>query len=311
MVVAILVLLIACFNFINLATARSAWRAKEVGIRKVVGARKKHLVFQFLGESIFITLIGTVTAIVLVFIVLPGFNEFTGKSLTLNLIENDISWIGLLGVVIFVGFTAGSFPAFMLSAFKPILVLKGKSVGDQKSASVLRRVLVIFQFTISIVLIIGTVVVYQQLQFLKNKDLGFKGKQILVVPLYSKSAKERVDILKSQFLSNANVELVSAASHVPPSRLNSWRVIQEGAPTNTEQLIEIVAVDYDYLEALDIELVDGRPLNKDFATDETESILMNEAAVKHLGLANPLGTKFDGMGIKNFVSSSNKCNFPL
>jgi len=109
-----------------------------------------------------------------------------------------------------------------------------------------------------------------------------------------------VDLLKSKFAGNSNVSLVSAASDVPPARLNSWRVLQEGAPKDTEQLIEIVAVDYDYLETLDIELIDGRTLRKDFATDETESILMNEAAVKHLGLADPLGTKFDGMGIKNF-----------
>ncbi len=300
MVVAFLVLLIACFNFINLATARSAWRAKEVGIRKVVGAAKKHLVFQFLGESVFISLIGTLIAIVLVLMVLPGFNEFSGKNLELNLLENTTVWLGLITVVALVGLTAGSFPAFLLSSFKPIMVLKGKNVGDQRSASLLRRVLVVFQFTISIVLIIGTVIVYQQLQFMKDKDLGFEGEQVLVVPLNSKSSKERVDILKAEFLSNANVEVVSAASDVPPSRLNSWRVLREGAPTDTEELIEIVAVDYDYLEVLDLELVDGRSLQKDFATDALEGILMNEAAVNHLGLNDPIGTKFDGMGIKNF-----------
>ncbi|MEQ9422981.1 MAG: ABC transporter permease [Cyclobacteriaceae bacterium] len=293
MAVAILILLIACFNFINLATARSQWRAKEVGIRKVVGARKKHLIYQFLGESLFLTAIGTILATISVALILPYFNEFTGKALSLSLTSNGIVWFSLISIVLLVGLMSGSFPAFMLSSFKPIQVLKGKAVGDQKSASRLRMGLVIFQFTISIVLIIGTIIVYQQLQFMKNKDLGIETEQVLVVPLNSNSARENAEILKTNFSSNANVSMASMASDVPPSRLNSWRFHQIGTPAETEELIDIVAVDYDYLDILDINVIEGSKLSQDFATHETEGVIFNQAAVDHLGLNNSLGTRFE------------------
>ena len=298
--VAILILLIACFNFINLATARSAWRAKEVGIRKVVGAQRQHLVFQFLGESLFLTLIATIISVGIIVFLLPYFNQFAGKELSIGLVESATLWVGLLGIMILVGITSGSFPAFLLSGFKPIQVLKGKSVGDQRIASGMRKTLVVFQFSISIILIIGTLVVYKQLQFVKNKDLGFKGEQVMVIPLNSKAAKQKVDVLKSSFASNSNIRNVSAASDVPPSRLNSWRFMQKGAPEDSEQLVEIIGVDYEYLDLLDVEMVDGRKFSREFTTDETEALIINEAAVSHLGLNTPLGTRFDGMGIKEF-----------
>lgn len=289
-----LILLIACFNFVNLATARASWRAKEVSVKKVLGVEKKSLIGQFLGESLIITFISSIIALILAGITLPYFGRFTGTELgTASLLSLDLLWV-LVGLMILVGLSAGAFPAFYLSSFKPVTVLKGNNkLGDSKVAATLRKGLVFIQFTISIALMVGSVTIYHQLQYVRDLDLGLDKDQVIVVSFYNKDLRSKLPLVQEAFSQVSSVVKVAATSDTPPRQLNSWWMKEKNNPEASKELIPLIAVDEHFVEAMRMEIVEGRDFDLSYTTDKTKAILINEAMAKFLGLEEPVGTVFD------------------
>ena len=279
--IALFMLIIACINFMNLSTAGASKRSREVGIRKVLGSLKNELVKQFLLESILLTFIALLLAVVLVYLALPVFNELSGKELNLHFKNNLFLLFGLAGFGLVVGALAGSYPAFYLSSFKPVTALKGKISAGKKSIG-LRSGLVVFQFCISVILIVGTTVVYQQLKYIQNTKLGFDKDQVLVLHETGRLDKNEA-ILRKQLLQDQRVENVSISGYVPvgPSNGNNNMVYTED---NSSQLVKAIKyhVDEQYIPTLDMKLEAGRNFSKDFATDSSATII-NETAAKTFG----------------------------
>ena len=291
--VAFFILLIACINFMNLATARSANRAQEVGMRKVVGAYRTQLIGQFLGESVLLSFIALLLALCLVELVLPEFNSLVYKNLSLTAGGHTGLLLGLPGIAVFVGFLAGSYPALFLSAFHPVEVLKGKMRIGTTSAW-LRKGLVVFQFSISALLIIGTIVVYRQLAYMSNKKLGFNKEHTVLMPIFyrDRSLCARNDMVKNEFLQHPNV-LKAAASHSNGPLYGQLEAVRPEGALENEWQMQIVGVDEDFLDTYEIELLAGRNLSRDIASDSTEAFLLNETAVKQLGWTHPIGKQFE------------------
>lgn len=288
--VAIFMLLIACINFMNLSTAGASKRAREVGIRKVMGSLKQTLVSQFLLESILLTSLALLVAIGLIYLVLPSFNALSGKTLTLSV--SQVPWLlgGLVLVGLLVGILAGSYPAFVLSSFKPIAVLKGGTAFSRTSGSgvQLRSGLVVFQFFISILLTIGTIVVYQQLSYIQHKQLGYNRDQVLVVQGWHLGKQE--DTWRNRLLQDSRVINASISPYLPagPSDSNNFIVY---ADNNESQLTKTLCydVDYRYMATMGMQMVAGRNFSPAFGTDSS-GIILNETAAKALGWgANALG----------------------
>ncbi len=292
--VGLLILLIACFNFVNLATARASWRAKEVSVKKVLGVEKRSLIAQFLGESVIIAFLSSVMAIVIAAIVLPYFADFTGTALgAASLLSWDIAWF-VLGLMLIVGISAGAFPATYLSSFKPVVVLKGNSkLGDSKIAGSLRKGLVLVQFTISIALMVGSITIYHQLEYARDLELGLDKEQVVVVDFYNKQLRQQLPLVKEGFSTLSNVTSIAAASDTPPRDLNSWWMQEKNNPEAPKELIPLIAVDHDFISTMKMNVLDGRDFDASFATDTENSILINETMAKYLGLDNPVGTVFD------------------
>lgn len=275
--VAIFMLIVACINFINLSTAGASKRAKEVGVRKVAGSGKLQLISQFLSESILITFFALFIAFALVQLALPAFNNISGKHLSFD-VKPIFAFIGL-GLL--VGVVAGIYPAFYLSSFKPIAVLKGKLTANNKSFG-LRSGLVVFQFFISVALIIGTIVVYQQMKYIQNKDLGFNKEQILTIPnSYALGSNEQV--FKQQMLQDSRIVNATASYYKPagPSNYNNALAFPQG---NDNLVVDGVEyhVDENYIPTLGMKMVSGRNFSKEFATDSL-GIILNETAAHALG----------------------------
>ncbi|MDR8393691.1 ABC transporter permease [Aliifodinibius sp. S!AR15-10] len=282
--IAFFILLIACINFMNLSTARSAKRAIEVGLRKAVGADRGALMRQFVGESILLALLSLVGAVILVELILPWFNNFVDKPLTLELTQNWSHLLGLLGIVLFVGMVAGSYPAFFLSAFQPATVLKGsfKAAGVHER---FRSVLVVAQFTISIALIVCMIVVQNQLDFLRSKDLGFNQDDIVVLPS-SPQIRSNYENIRRQMLEQPGIINVSLSSRVPSGRLldsqgTTAEVNGELQQINTR--IADIHVSHNFMDTYGIELVAGRDFNFELASDSAEAFILNESAVQAVG----------------------------
>lgn len=295
--IAFFILLIACINFMNLATARSAHRAKEVGIRKVLGSVKAQLIYQFLAESILVSFISFILAVGVAYVALPFFNDLSAKQLEIPF-TNPVFLGAMLGGVMVVGLLAGSYPAFFLSAFKPVKVLKGSLSNGMKSGA-LRSVLVVVQFCTSIFLVIGTLVILNQLEFIQNKNLGFDRDQVLIVN-DAYLARDNVDALKTNVESFSEVKSASLSGFLPTPSNNNTNLFFEGiVPRDGNQLLmSNWTIDYEYLETLGIEVLTGRNFSRDFATDST-AIIVNEAAIKELGFeGNPLG-KIIGTFVSN------------
>jgi len=289
--VAIFILLIACINYMNLATARSTKRAKEVGIRKTAGATRTQLVQQFISESVLITLVSVVIALCINELLLPFFNQLIDKSLTLSLTDPGLLAF-IISVVLFVGVISGLYPAFYLSRFQPIQVLKTNNVP--KSGSVrLRKVLVVVQFSISIVLIIGTLVVYQQIHYIKNKDIGFSKDHVYVlnVPTADSSFRDKFQDLKNELLQNNHVLKIAGSEAIPGLNRSSTLQFVEHDQIKEERLMSNMVVDYDFLSMLNIPTVMGRAFSKDFPSDDTAALMVNETAVREFGWKDPLNIK--------------------
>lgn len=290
-VVALFILLIACINFINLSTARSASRAKEVGIRKVLGTERKNLVFQFLTESTLMALISLVVAIGIAYLVLPLFNDIAAKSLTVNSIFSAKIFPFLIALPFLVGIVAGSYPAFFLSKFKPVSVLKGKiNAGFKKSY--LRSSLVVLQFFTSILLIIGTVVVYKQLNYIQTTNLGFNKDQVLIINGYN-ALGSNDEAFKNEVLNMPGVKSGTISGYLPVSgsSRNDMSYSRESVQDSKNSLSsQTWRVDYDYINTLGMEIVKGRNFSKDFGSDST-AVIINETAAKVLGYDDPIGKK--------------------
>lgn len=287
-VIAFFVLLIAAINFMNLSTARSSHRAKEVGLRKVVGAKRSQLIKQFLSESLLTVFAGLAVALLLVSLLLPRFNQFINRELSLNLSENLSFLAGLLMAAVFVGIVAGLYPALFLSGFQPARVLKGTKDQKRRKLS-LRTALVVFQFAISIVLIICVGVVTSQLKYIQNINLGFNEEQVVVLPS-SPEISSQLESFKTQLYENPNIISVSAAKRVPSGRLldsAGARVMRGGQREPLNFMIAHLRVDHDYIPTFGIELAAGRNFSKEMPTDEANAFILNETAVKEIGWASP------------------------
>jgi putative ABC transport system permease protein len=286
--IALLVIIIAGINFMNLSTARSAKRAKEVGVRKVTGASRKMLIVQFLTESVIQSVLALFLAYILVELFLPRFNNILESNLVLINDHLGQTIVFSLAVTVFYGLFAGSYPAFFLSGFQPVSVLKG-DFSKGKGGALFRKILVITQFTASTILIIGMIIVFQQIKFLHNKDLGFQGDQVIVVPLKTRVMADNFNNYKDIFLKNSKVLNVSRASYFPGDNPNQNMYVLEG---REEQLpLWNLEIDYDFFETLDIKLVAGRFFEKEKQSDSLPYFILNETAVKNLNIENPFGKR--------------------
>ncbi|WP_090151579.1 ABC transporter permease [Dyadobacter soli] len=278
--IAVFLLLIACINFMNLSTARSEKRAKEVGVRKVMGAVRQSLVYQFLGESMMLALMGLGVAVLVVELLLPYFNNLTGKVLDMFAEPAFLYWIA--GITLFTGLVAGLYPAFYMSSFKPVSVLKGR-LANVASASLLRKGLVVFQFTVSIILILGAIVIGQQLSFLQNQHLGFDKEQKLVVPFRNAKATANYHAFREEVLRIPGVETATSGSVYPGiENIEDLPLYAESKTIHDAVDTHFATVGDDYIETLGLKMAAGRSFTKEF-TGDSSSIILNEAAVRELG----------------------------
>ena len=285
-IVALLILIIAIINYINLATARSATRAKEVGVRKVAGANKRGLVFQFLGELVLIVAVAALIAVILVYALTPSFNHLIGKELSGGILDNPAGILSLLVLVLLVGVSSGAYPAFVLASFNPIEVLKG-TLNPGSMSKNMRGVLVVIQFTISIVIIIGSIIVYRQLNYVTKKDIGFNKENLIVIRRSDSFFRQR-EAFRDQLLQIPGVENVGFSRAVPGTTFNNNAFLLDDDPDKNTYLINQTQVSFDFAQTLGVELAAGRFFSREYGEDST-AILINEAAVKSLGLTDPVG----------------------
>ncbi|MFC1725613.1 ABC transporter permease [candidate division KSB1 bacterium] len=292
---AILTLIIACLNFINLSTARSSNRAKEVGMRKVIGARRTELFIQFLGESVFISVISLVAAVVLVYLLLPVFNSFSGKLITIDMSKNLFSLIVIAVIILFTGILSGAYPALVLSAFQPTKILKGSNASGSKTSSVIRKILVTIQFSISILLIICTIVISRQLHFVRNTDLGFDKEHLLYIEM-NDVLKSQYEVFKGDLLRNPKIKNVTGACSALSENLNYSQADWEGKPEDTYLTTAINPVSYDYFETMSMKFVEGRGFSREISSDASQAYVITEEAVKVMKLDSPVGKRFSVWG---------------
>ena len=289
--VALFILIIACINFMNLTTARSANRAKEVGIRKVLGTERKYLVGQFLFESVFMVVLSLFISLGIIYLVMPAFNDVSGKSMNLENLFSPYLIPILILLPILVGLLAGSYPAFFLSAFRPIEVLTGKLKLGSKSGG-LRSILVVFQFATSIILIIGTIIVYRQLHYIQNKNLGYDKNEVLIIDGTS-SLGDNIDAFKNEVLQMPGVESGTISSFLPVSNSSrSDQTYSKEAVMNPQNGIDMQTwrIDYDYIKTLGMKTIKGRNFSKDFGTD-SNAVIINQTTAAFLGYKDPVGQK--------------------
>jgi putative ABC transport system permease protein len=276
--IAIFIIVIACINFINLSTARASLRSMEVGIKKVVGSGRRKLILQFLGESVVITLIGSLLGLLLVELAFPVFENIIGADLRIAYLERPVTILLVLGGIITVGVLAGLYPAFYLTAFNPVMVLKGEKTTG-RSAGMLRKILIVFQFSISIILIIGTIIVYKQLSYLRNKDKGFNTEQLVTMEMSHEIAGSK-ELFKENLLRYPNITGVTYSFAVPGQGGNWEGFSIEGNDFNPN----VYSVDPDYLDVMGIELLKGRNLSWDMARDSVDVCLVNEESARNLNM---------------------------
>ena len=277
-VIAVFVLVIACINFMNLATAQASKRAKEVGLRKVIGAVPRQLFGQFMGESFLTVVFSSILALGVVIIVIPFFNEITGKQLTMGLL-NGTSWLIIAAVIIVTSVLAGSYPAIFISEFKPVQVLKGQ-LKSGSSAALFRKTLVVIQFTLSVFLIISTIVVIRQMNFMENRDIGFVRDNVFYVWTEG-DVTSKYDVFRQQALALPGVESISASSQLPIDIGNSTQGVNwEGKAPEDRILFSNLDVDYDFIQTMKMEMVEGRPFDRTRITDSVNYIVNQKAAEK-------------------------------
>ncbi|MBN1340390.1 MAG: ABC transporter permease [Bacteroidales bacterium] len=299
--VAVFILLIAAINYMNLATARSANRAREVGMRKVLGAHRVQLIRQFLGESLVMAVFAMIIAIAVIGLFLPDFNNLAGKSIRLTSMPLIMAEIGLIAIL--TGLLSGSYPAFYLSSFVPVKVLKGKPGASGKKGGWLRRFLVVIQFFIAIVFIIATIVVSTQLKYLKNKDMGFNKKDLVVMEIQDSAFRSRVQTFKKELLQNPHITAATNTTGVP-GNINWIQVLKiEQEEKMEDKAIILSQTDYDFARTMELEFMEGRDFDEKMGTDALEAVIINETAAREfnwgkeaLGKKIHYGFELDGTG---------------
>ena len=293
--IAIFILVIACINFMNLSTARASRRTKEVGIKKAVGAKQWGLILQYLSESLFITFFSMLLALFFIWLFLPQFNEITDKQITLSI--DGVMLASLFGVLVFTGLLAGSYPALYLSGFNTVSILKGNLKGSLGELWA-RRGLVVFQFTLSVILIVSVIVIYQQIQFVQSKSLGYKNDHVIYFGIEGR-VENNMETFINELSNIAGVESASSVGHNLIGRQNNTSGLDwPGMNEEDNILFENIRVNYDFIETMGMQMLEGRSFSKNFSTD-TSSIIFNEAAIEVMGLENPIGETIELWGQYN------------
>ncbi len=310
--IAVFVLLIACINFMNLTTARSGNRSKEIGMRKVAGAYKRDIIKQFFGESIIVSFISLLLALLIVLLLLPSFSDLTGKPLSLNLTGNPLLILIFIGIALLTGLTAGSYPALFMSSFKPVSTIKGALVSGRRG-TVFRKALVILQFALSITLIIRTFVVYDQMNFIRDKNLGFDKEHLLYIRVNG-ALKEQSDTFKEELYKNPNILKASVTSHSPAGVYwngGGWN--WEGKDPNIEPLVTYFSTDYDFAETFKVEMVKGEFYTKEKVSESSYStgkMVINETFAKMIGKEDIIGSTISqGTRIVTIIGVMKDFNF--
>ncbi len=288
-IVALFLVLIAAMNYMNLATARSASRAREVGLRKVVGSRRGTLVAQFLSESVVLTIISLIISIVLLIILLPKFNNLAGKTFDLSVLYSPVVIISLLGIILVAGIFGGSYPAFFLSKFSPVTVLKGE-ITQGSAGSLFRKILVVIQFTISVAMIVCTMVVFRQLNYLKNKDQGFNQENVLSLQL-NRGMVNKYPVLKMALQENNDIRYVTSTNTAIGEGSGKVIFSMETDQGMAQRGINFAVVDHDFVETLGITIINGRDFDKEMPSDTLFSVVVNETLANRLGWADAIGKK--------------------
>jgi putative ABC transport system permease protein len=287
-IIALFILFIASINFMNLATARSAGRAKEIGVKKVVGSSRPQLIKQFLGESVLLSFISLVLALILVELFIPAFNNITGKDLHLQFFSSFYTIPVLLAAGVLVGIMSGSYPAFYLASFDPVRVLKGRLQSGNSSR--LRGMLVVFQFVITIVLVIGTLTVHRQMRYINAKDLGMKPENVMVIHRANAIPFDQRETFCQQLDEYSGVLSTSKAHAIPGTPFSGNAFRREGSPSSEQHIISNAWVDWDYADVLGLELVEGRFFSRDLASDSL-AVVLNQTAVRSMGYTDPIGKR--------------------
>lgn len=288
-VIAVFILLIACINFMNLATARSSHRAKEVGIRKVLGSKPPQLILLFMGEAVLLAMVSVCISLGIIELMLPVVNNLVGKSLALAVFASPREFFILILFTLFVGGLAGTYPAFVLSSFQPVKVLKGELRSAMRSGS-LRSILVVVQFAISIALIVGTIFVYRQLQFVRARDLGYNKEHLMVVDNTWLLGK-KCDSFKQELLNLPGITDAAFTQNLPGNDINSSAYWREGDDRSNLLMFRQLWCEHDFLPFLGVQLKEGRFFSRDFITDSTQAVMINERAAELLGYEQPVGRK--------------------
>jgi putative ABC transport system permease protein len=287
-IIALFVLIIACINFMNLSTARATQRAREVGLRKVVGANRRRLTTQFLGESLMVSLMAILLALVLVAILLPAFNAFANRDISFRILFNPVGLLTVLGVFVLTGFVSGFYPALYLSAFRPGTILRGELTHGTRGA-LMRKVLVVFQFALSVALIVSVGVVYKQMRFLQNADLGLKKENVIMLRA-DETIKQSWQEFKQQLTSSPNIMFATLSKRAPTGRLldsPGFRIEVNGQRLTNPFNMPHNRVEYDFFKTYGMEVIAGRDFSVEYPTDAKKAFILNETAVRRLGLERP------------------------
>ncbi len=299
--IAFFIMLIACLNYVNLSVARSTKRAVEVGMRKVVGAHKSQLVRQFLGESMVFSLFAFIISVLIVDLVRPAFGALIDRNLTSSLfLDLDILFF-FLGIAVLIGFLSGGYPAFIISSFHPNQILKGRLKIGSKSSVFFRNSLVVAQFVVSIILIVCTFVIHNQLSFIRNRNLGFDKEQIVTVYTMDRNLERNTEPLKRELMNTPRITGVSVSLDLPSTirRTSTARWVEQGE--EQELRLNYTFVDFDFFNVYEIEIAEGRTFSEDFLLDKLQSIVINEAAARELGWGNPVGRQLTFQGMERTV----------
>jgi ABC-type antimicrobial peptide transport system permease subunit len=288
-IVAVIVLLIACINFMNLATARSLKRAQEVGMRKVVGASRSDIIRQFFGESCLIICVAAVAGLVLVRLMLPVFNSLSQKELAFDIMKSPVLAVLFVSILAATGLISGSYPALYLSSFQPVSIMRS-AAGKGPRSQTIRKVLIVSQFTAAVILIISTIMIYRQMSFIQSRDLGFDREQTVTVSM-NRSVRDNYPAIKERLLRSQGILNVTAASSIPLAIRNNNPVYWEGRGPDTYETIKFVCCDYDYFETFDMTMSHGRSFSREYPTDRGNYII-NETALRMTGYEDPVGRMF-------------------
>ena len=286
--IALFILFIACINFMNLSTARSAGRTTEVGIRRALGATRSQLIIQFFGESFLISFIALILALCIIELILPTFRSLSGSHLSLNIVSLPWLFMGLTGFPLFVGMLAGSYPATFLSSFQPVQILKGK-MRTGPTGSRFRRIMVLVQFSISIALIAGTGIVFSQLNYMKEKKLGFNREYIVVIPFGGNSIRQSIDHILTTLTSHSQIREAAASSNIPGQLPARHLFVPEGFNLDQSQMMDHISISPNFIPTMGIKIAAGRNFSSLSGNDDSDTILINEESARRFGWDNPVG----------------------